>query len=157
MNPELRNMLLAADHATGCECPGEFPENVSADMEAIWQLLAERYGPEFERDGCVQDASFHDEIRVLTPAECERRKRTGCYAHVREFAIRFSNFGRLFTICSDFDPAPERFDAMSIIKLVEQFGWHYVPADELNAPYDGINPTLRNAGITWWIRFFDYL
>lgn len=74
-----------------------------------------------------------------------------------EFAIRFSNFGQLFTVYSCLDPIPDRYDVPSILKFIQQHGWRYVPADELDVPYDGVNDVLKQARITWWIRFFDYL
>jgi len=136
--------------------PADYREQ-RASVGVIQEELRRRLGLDLDRDGCVQDASFYDELFVLTPEEDENRKQTGAFHHYMEFAIRFSNFGGLFTVHSCIEPIPARYDVSAIRGIVEQHGWKYVPDDQLEVPYDGINETLKKAGITWWTRFFDYL
>lgn len=160
MDPKLRQILLAADDPLRCEAPSS-PETSFEDQHAsiltIQQELLSQQGLRFDLDGCVQDASFFDELFILMPEEQDNRRRYGGFVRSMEFAIRFSNFGQLFTIHSCLDPIPDRYDVPSIIELIQKHDWRYVPADELEVPYDGINDHLKQARITWWIRFFDYL
>jgi hypothetical protein len=78
----------------------------------------------------------------------------GVIAFIFAIAIRFSNFGRLFTIHGN---TLASYPVDAIRALVTRHGWTYVPADELDETYDGRNGALRDGRSTWWIRFFDYI
>jgi len=161
MNPELRRILEAADDAVGTAGPVDTScSGYEADEDDIQYVLAairQHHGIEFERDGNVQDASFFEELYVLTSEARQARDEGGGYAHLVEIGIRFSNFDKLFTVYSHLDSIPDRYDLASIIGLVSDRGWQYVPAEPLEVPYDGVNEVLRRSGIMWWHRFFDYL
>jgi hypothetical protein len=152
-------MLDAHDDSEGCEVPGgdwsTFPHGSLAEsVRSVQAALRGELNLSFDRDGNVQDASFHDELRVLHP---ESFRANGIVAFVSEIAIRFSNFGRLYTIHSAMPEMPTGYPLDRIRAVVERHGWTYVPADELQEIYDGKNRVLRDGRNTWWIRFFDYL
>ena len=77
-------------------------------------------------------------------------------AHIPSIGTRFSNFGRLYTIYSDSSEL-EKYSVNELRRIVDSFGWKYVDPKDLNEPYDGVREDLRNDGISWWRRFFDYL
>jgi len=67
--------------------------------------------------------------------------------------LRFSWFSKLFTIFGD---RWTEYDVSGVLELLQENGFVYVPSGEIDEPYDGINDPFEN-GITWWIRYFDYL
>lgn len=154
MDPKTRSLLASADDATGFEVPGNdwgrFPGGeLEASVAKVHAALASELGLAFERDRHVQDASFFDQLAI----EQRLDERSSAVA----LGIRFSNFGRLFTLYTTTESEPHAYDEAAIVALVERHGWRYVPSDELEAPYDGANARMRDGETTWWIRFFDYL
>lgn len=107
-----------------------------------------------ELDDRVEDASFHAELTVLHP---EPFHLAGGSVYAPEIAIRFSNFGKLYSITSSMPELLARYPLGKMRALIEGHGWIYVPADQLDEVYDGKNAALRNGVNTWWLRFFDYL
>jgi len=153
MDSALRRLLDAHDDPVGCEIPGNdwsnFPAAALAEsIRSIQRALNSELGISFELDGNVQDASFCGELHV---------RRSGAGVIVSESAIRFSNFGHLYTLHSAMPAIPDRYPVGRIKAIVELHSWTYVPADELEELYDGKNVVLRDGRNTWWIRFFDYL
>jgi hypothetical protein len=159
MESVTRKLLDEHDDPQGCEVPGgdwsAFPYGALAEsVRNVQAALRNELDLPFDRDGNVQDASFHDELRILHPSSF---RANGVVALVSEIAIRFSNFGHLYTIHS---AMPERLASYPVDRIrtvIERHGWTYVPADELEEVYDGKNGVLRDGRNTWWIRFFDYL
>src|SRR5262245_8141205 len=158
MEAAVRSLLSQHDDPDGCEFPvGEaaVPSGVLAEsVREIQRALRDELAVSMDVDGCVQDASFHDELRILHP---DSFRANGVIERVSEIAIRFSNFGRLCTIHSAIPSRLSRYPVDQIRRLVERHGWTYVPADQLDEVYDGQNEVLRNGRNTWWIRFLGYV
>jgi hypothetical protein len=105
-------------------------------------------GRPFVLDDGAQDASFFADLSIQTPGERPNWIDT-------MVAVRFSNFGRLFTTWSH---GPERLPAAveaELVAAVEAAGFRFVPPGALDEPYTGRSEVFRST--TWWIRFFDYL
>jgi hypothetical protein len=146
MTPEIQALLVASDHPTACESPPDFRrEDELQRVRALMPTLQRLAGVELTLDDQVQDASFFCDV--------------GGYREVQPrmfypvILVRFSAFGHLVTITSDDVVAPSTI--ASLITALGDAGFTYVPADELDEPYTGRNPNIRDA--SWWIRFFDYL
>lgn len=76
------------------------------------------------------------------------------------FGIRFSNFGRLFTIHGFPQSYVGSFPVDEIIKLLEDMKFVYVPMEILELPYEGPNNVGRIADDQppqWWDRYFSYI
>jgi hypothetical protein len=119
MEAVLRSLLDTFDDPEGCEIPGgdwrSFPhQELSASVHQIQEELQSELGLSFDRDANVQDASFHDELRILLP---ESFRAKGVVAIVPEIALRFSNFGRL---CSIYSAMPERLTHYPVERITTQ-------------------------------------
>ena len=109
MRQDIEKLLRASDDSVGFEVPGDdwtsFPyDEIAKSVKEVSMALGNGTGFEFERTGSVQDASFHDELSILSPESYLTNRVT---VHIPEIGIRFSNFGRLFTIYSAFDKIPK--------------------------------------------------
>ena len=159
MKSSTKKLLLEVDCAKGWEDP----ETYRLDYDAIWSDIYELQtqleavvGEPFNIDEYVQDASFITDL-YIDPQPSEAH---GGHMLVRNLAIRFSAFGRLYTIMASEKWLQESgVELDRIINEVESKGFQYVEADELEEPYDGKNEEMqRNAtSYTWWLRYFDYL
>lgn len=154
MEPSVRALLDLYDDPVGCE----FPENdffrieeLEASVRAVQTAILDELHISMKRDGNVQDASYHDSLFVIHPESVRPR-----YAYVA-VGIRFSNFGRLFSICEGEPEIHAQYPVDEIKALVTRHGWKFVDAEQLHEIYDGKNKALRDGRNTWWIRFFDYL
>jgi hypothetical protein len=143
-------LLDAADSPIHAECdPGlDWPARHAA-VAALRPELERLAGRRFVLDDQVQDATFFADLSIQRP---------GSQPHWIDtvFAVRFSNFGRLFTTwrhCQA-ECLPDRV-AEQLVQAVSRAGFRYVPASALDAPYTGRHPGF--AGSSWWIRFFDYV
>jgi len=156
MERAVRALLEAADDAEGFEVPANdweaFPYKVyEQEILEIQHRLHDDLGLVLQRDGNVQDASFLDDLRILSSVPDQPN------TFVVPLCIRFSNFGKLFTVWSSLDSIPSEYPLADIVVRVEGFGWRYVPVEELDEPYDGRNERLRGANTSWWARFFDWV
>ncbi len=112
-------------------------------------------GQTLEIDDNVQDASFFTDLFIRDKEAVAE----GSLRILRNtvLAIRFSSFGRLFTVWSacrdERQLAPNLTD--QVIQFVASKGNTYVDGDSLEETYSGANPHLQ--GVTWGIRFFNYL
>jgi hypothetical protein len=123
-------------------------------VKALRPLLHEITGRHFELNENVQDASFLTDLAIYS----NERTPQGGLIRKAIVAVRFSAFGRLFTVWS-VCREDQRLDpeiTTRIIRCVEERGYTYVDVDSLDEPYSGPNPHLEE-GISWWNRFFDYL
>ena len=70
------------------------------------------------------------------------------------FALRFSNFGKLFTTCNSSSEklAPET--EARLVEVAVSAGFVHVEREALDEAYAGENQVF--AGATWWERYFDY-
>lgn len=149
MDANSRAVLVASDDAVGCEVPGNdwssSPyQELQESVLSIQAALAEQLGPDFERDGNVEDASFHDELHVLAPDPDHANTRYS------EFSLRFSNFGRLYTWFTAL-PAPPSPNPVT---------WWSPTAGSMLLSKPWMRTTMASSSFptrdTWWDRFFDY-
>jgi hypothetical protein len=150
MEPTVRELLDSADdpvHAEGD--PGLDWLSIHARVTALQPELERLAGRPFVLDDQVQDASFFADLAIRRPGPQPNWIDT-------VFAVRFSNFGRMFTTWShcQAEQLPPALVAQ-LIATVLQAGFRYVPASALDEPYTGRHPGF--AGSSWWIRFFDYV
>lgn len=150
MKDGFRKLLIEADEP-GCY---EFPSNFDYDSlersariveTEIFKKLGEK--TKFEGAAHNQDASFS--IAIIFEG-----RQTLDNGMICQPSIRFSNFGRLASISS---PIPfSESDYRTIVDIVEAAGFHYIPDDALDSPYDGIMAGDKSLP-TWWVRYFDWL
>jgi hypothetical protein len=153
----VRGVLELSDDSKGSEFPegsSRTSDQATTSVRRIHETLKVELGVSMELDDRIEDASFHAELTVLHP---EPFHLAGGTVYAPEIAIRFSNFGKLYSITSSMPELLARYPLEKIRALIESHGWIYVPADQLDEVYDGKNAALRNGVNTWWIRFFDYL
>jgi hypothetical protein len=132
----------------------EYPDDLDwareiAQVRALAPVVEQIIGRACTVDDGVQDASFLADIAAY---ERSLERDIGLVAAL---AVRFSNFGRLFTTWST---APTPLDpgvVAAVIHAVRERSYLYVDGTMLNVPYTGVDP--RYKGGTWWIRFFEYL
>jgi hypothetical protein len=106
----------------------------------------------------VQDASFFAELCVFEDRAVDP---SGATVMVVKITIRFSTFGKMATMhtnstASDLDKYP----MARLANVLEQHGFHYIPAESLSERYNGKLKGLdQSVGgeATWWYRFFDYM
>jgi hypothetical protein len=149
MEPVVREVLDAADDPDHAEYPPGFDwAGLRARVAALQPVLERVAGRSFVLDDRAQDASFYADLSIQTTGE----RPNWIYT---VFAVRFSNFGDLFTTWN-YGPArlPDAV-AAELVAAVEATGFRFVPPEALGEPYTGRNPGFRNT--TWWIRFFDYV
>lgn len=154
----MSDILALADDSDGFEVPNNdwsnFPwKELQRDVSAIHEEIEQNLGVNLQRDNSVQDASFFEELRVLNPSSYLSK---GVIRLIPDIAIRFSNFGRLYTIYSATESLAD-YPVEGMRTIIDSHGWHFVSLTDLEKPYDGKNIKLREAKITWWVRFFDYL
>ncbi len=153
MDQAVRDILTAADRLGQWEYPADDYQyrDLWADVDAIIPQLETLVGFSLDVDRNVQDASFLTDVGLLENAGAI------CY----KFSFRFSNFSRLFTLHGA--EWQQRYDELQLsdcLELLRKNGFTYIPADALDAPYDGVNGPdnpISGSPLTWWIRFFDYI
>jgi hypothetical protein len=147
----IRELLDAADDPVHAEYPPEFDRAAMRSRVAALQPELERLsGRVFVLDDTAQDASFCIDLTIQRPSPEPNWIDT-------VFAVRFSNFGELFTTWShcQAEQLPERVVA-ELVAEVTRSGFRYVLASALDEPYSGRHPGVGRMD-TWWIRFFDYV
>lgn len=148
MHASTRALLCGADHPVATECPPGFDRPALLARVIRLQPALERLaGRPFVLDASVEDAGFFADLSNQQAGEGRR-----CIETV--LALRFSNFGQLFTVWS---VAPEPLPVPLVAVLVEAAGaagFHYVCADDLDEAYTGTHRLFRHA--SWWERYFDY-
>ncbi len=147
MDQAIRDLLDAADDPIHEEEPPDLDfEALSERVARLEPKMSRIAGRTFALDDEVQDATYFCDLSF------DRWIGDGWEM---VFAIRFSNFGSLFTA---WNPSlTERLPDALVAELVQAVsfaGFQYVPAEALDASYTGRNPAFE--GATWWQRFFDY-
>jgi hypothetical protein len=149
MEPAVRRLLDAADDPEHAEYPPGFNQTtMRARVAALQPVLEQIAARPFVLDDRAQDASFFADLSIQTPGPQPNWIDT-------VFAVRFSNFGDLFTTWSY---GPERLPdtvAAQLVAAVEAAAFRFIPPAALDEPYTGRFAGFRNT--TWWIRFFDYV
>ncbi|MEM6427645.1 MAG: hypothetical protein AAF708_00285 [Deinococcota bacterium] len=95
----------------------------------------------------TQDASFYGDLKKVKD-----------YDHW--FSMRFSYFGRLFTVRGTPQSYLDSLPLTEIINLLEDMKFVYVPMEILELPYEGPNKVWRIADDQppqWWDRYFSYV
>ncbi len=156
MDIEIHSFLLSVDEKGNWEYPKDGRCDISfKDVESIKPELERIMGVTLDIDKNVQDASFLTDLGLLDDRNYDREKGAGLISYL--FSIRFSNFGRMFTIISSEWPEnKEKYNLSKVIKYLEGKKYKYIPEAELNETYDGVNEPFEPK-LTWWIRYFDYL
>jgi hypothetical protein len=173
---DLRAELERVDDPVYAEYPGGWADWNQAEAEAqfrrLVETLAARLGcpvrerfpalndPDYarvrERTLCyetgifIQDASFHGQIlvpRVFMTPEALQEDYSTC--------LRTSNFGHLATLYDD-DTDVQPAARETIVRVVEELGYTYVPTRVLNRPYTGQNRGLDGFA-TWGARYFEWI
>ena len=157
LSPRMRAILEAADCDTGWEVPKDDWENFpwqeyNSEIEIIHKRINSELGLKLEENRSVQDASFCGELYILGDTVSSE----GMSVRGMQIGIIFSNFGKLYTIWSSEPLYREKFDVESIKRIIDYFGWQFVPNEELGATYDGKHDQLRGK-ISWMDRFFSYV
>jgi hypothetical protein len=150
MEPTVRKLLEQADDPRHAEYPPGFDWSALRARVASLQPELERIaGRTFVLDDKPQDASFFGDLSIQQPGP-----EPNCIDTL--FAVRFSNFGDLFTIWNHChaEELPEAV-AAKLVSSVEQAGFRFIPAAALDELYSGRHPGF--SGAAWWLRFFDYL
>lgn len=104
----------------------------------------------YETGEHIQDASFHGQILLPRSLLTEPARRMDY--HLR---LRTSNFGQLVTVYDDDMLARPQVLSTMLIVLEEQ-GYLYVPTAVLIEPYTGKNPGVVGFR-TWGRRYFDWI
>ncbi len=156
MKPELHNYLLSVDEKDNWEFPKDGRWDIPFDeVTNLRPELEKITGASLDIDKNVQDASFLTDLGVLDDRYFDREKGVGAISYL--FNIRFSNFGRMFTIAgSEWPECKSKYRLNEAVRYLGERNYKYIPADELNDLYDGVNKPFE-VELTWWIRYFDYL
>ena len=148
MQPSTLKFLQAADDASNVESPPKFDwaglRSRLLDLQPHLERIADRG---FTLDDKVQDASFFGDLAIVKSSE-----RPNWFEYV--FALRFSNFGKLFTTCNSSSEQLPRDIAARLVEAAITAGFVYVEPEALEEPYAGENQIF--SGATWWERYFDY-
>ena len=153
MDSTIHDMLLASDDAA-IVVPGNNWAAFSTDelrqsVLAVHGRLRAELGLELERDGIPNSGPYFDSLE-------DRRTVAGNPRHVYSaFAVRFSNFGRLFTVYGDDAKEFAALPADQARRIAEEEGWSFVPAEALEEPYDGVYLSHRWPEWAWWDRYFS--
>jgi hypothetical protein len=150
MDKVLHKLLISCDVKDSWEHPPDADWSSSlAEVERLRPLLEDALGHQLRLDQDVQDASFFADLGVLVEQSAVDGSIWLCY----EICFRFSWFSRLYTIHGN---SWREFDIDTAMSLLKHAGYIYVPEESLHYPYDGVNVPFE-AGLTWWVRYFDYL
>lgn len=148
MEQAIRELLDSADDTEHAEYPPGFGWlALQTRVRALQPVLETIAGCSFVLDDGAQDASFFGDLSVHITGERPNHIDT-------IFAVRFSNFGDLFTTWHTVDGMPTAV-ATKLVEAVQTAGFRFIPSDALQEPYTGRSPGFR--GAAWGIRYFDYL
>ena len=144
-------LLRRFDEKGAWEQPTDYQGQVLAeDIKYLQQELLKSLGVNLKLER-HQDASFHSCLF----ADIDTKNSD---IHLE---IRFSKFGRLFTIRSLPGDVSLPFEINLIVAISEKRGFRFVPFHCLKEPYDGVNPELASVtgktNPSWWDRYFDYI
>lgn len=155
MEPTIHDLLEAADDPDCAEFPPCYDgEALNRRVVALKPELERIAGRSFVLDCCVQDASFFTDLSIqvagLNPGYIDT-----------VFAVRFSNFGDLFTTWNHGPEQLTKVLAAELVAAVEVAGFRFVPQEALGQAYTGRHTGFRkmaaSSRVTWKTRFFDYL
>jgi hypothetical protein len=146
---EAHFMLLVKTLAAQLDCPTSDREPSQFPRDPHYDRLRERT-LFYETGMDIQDASFHGQI--LLPYSLLTEDAVNESYLIR---LRASNFGHLVTLYDD-DTLIRPEALATIISVLEELGYTYVPTVVLNEPYLGKNPGVSGFR-TWGMRYFDWI
>lgn len=150
MKSELHELLKSCDVLGAWESPPDANwEQSISEVNRLKVDIERVLGVSTLLDDQIQDASFFADLSVLKQQPSSK----GSLVFSHDICLRFSWFSKLVTIFGD---RWREYDVFGILELLQENGFVYVPAGEVDELYDGINEPFES-GITWWIRYFDYL
>lgn len=150
MDDALHKLLLSSDVEGSWEHPPNAKWKLAiAGVKRLKPQIEAALGFELRLDQDVQDASFFADLGLLV----EQRDPAGVVHLCYEICFRFSWFSKLYTVYGNTWESRMTKEAGL---LLERAGFTYVPKEALAEPYDGVN-TPYEPGLTWWVRYFDYL
>lgn len=150
MRLELHDFLMKADVRGAWEYPPQADWAAAiARVRGLKPDLERIVSTQLHLDDQVQDASFFADLGSLSTGPTEN----GTILLSYRICVRFSWFADMFTVFGD---KLSDFDLQAVKDFLEKHGYVYVPANELEQPYDGVNVPYE-AELTWWTRYFDYL
>ncbi|RYD82725.1 MAG: hypothetical protein EOP84_08975 [Verrucomicrobiaceae bacterium] len=127
----------------GFDYPGEM-----AAVAALRLPLETLTGLALKQDTDVDDASFFTDLYVHDPVPCPHP--TAGEVIETFVAVRFSSFGKFFTVWGNSSRRPLSGEMLGrIAALVSEHGFLYVPSSLLDQPH----PEWKS----WGTRYFDYL
>ncbi|MDJ1479969.1 hypothetical protein QNI16_05685 [Cytophagaceae bacterium YF14B1] len=153
MHSDIHKLLLILDHYECWEYPrGHKKKKAMKEIEQIKNEFESLLNVSLDLDRYVEDASFLTDLGLIEERIVNQRK-----IRIYPFCFRFSNFGRLFTLIGELsEGTSKKYQLDSLTKRIEQKGFVFIPYEELDTLYNGINqPPYK--GFTWWTRYFDYL
>ena len=164
MSPETHAVLLDADDRHSVWQPSK-PNREKArvrksEIQAVRDDLERLLGVALSLDRSVQDATYFTALQVFEPGANAAQSWASGPEGVAVFEVRFSSFGRLTSALSQDGWLAARGASLAdVAAVLRRYGFRYVGAEELRAPYDGPNHKARNGDrdLTWWVRYFDYL
>ena len=150
MNAELHQLLIKNDIRGEWEYPPD--ANWSRELSRVRDVipaLESVLRSSLQLDDAIQDAPFFADIGVLE----EQPTASGAIHQHYRICFRFSWFGGMFTIWGD---NTADYNTNEAVRVLSDRGYTFIPASELDEPYDGVNEPYRK-GLTWWVRYFDWL
>jgi len=145
--------LLAHDSQTDWEMPADFDYwTALAEVRTLGSELSAICGHPLKLDDQVQDASFFADWAAYESAPRPSPGVPSGAIHTI-ICIRFSSFGRMFSIWCDSDVFPIAADTRDrLIGYLAERDFVFVPDSLLDQPYH--RPEFAR---DWQIRFFNYL
>lgn len=142
---------------------GDYPVDVSInvglpeDVKTLQASLDETLGLEFKlQAGNFYDAAFSGNLYVRKDVygrECPIADLSDYISAA--IMLRFSNFGRLFTIFGCSESILAAYPVEKIVKLATGVGFHYIPVKVLETRYKIVTHN-NGQNYKWFNRFFSY-
>jgi len=140
---DYRALLNQHDDPVHWEWPPHFDyEAAEREFHALVASLETRLAMKLvsESGSHIQDASFRGQVAIPQGDE--------------QAMLRCSNFGRMAAIANqEILPEPAK---LSVLSVLAEHGYVFVPEVELSQPYTGKNPGVTGID-TWWVRYFDWV
>jgi hypothetical protein len=140
--------LIAADDPVHFECPPGFDRAAElARVAAVREPLERLTGYRLEQEMEIEGASFFTDLAARDPLP---QRRPGLGPIVETFLnVRFSAFGRFFTVGSSSSVCPLSDQVRAeVVECVCKHGYVHVPDALLALSH----PRFR----AWWYRYFDH-
>ena len=148
MKQDFLKLLEDADSSIFTERPASFDiKTADARFDSFVEALEKKLGcslPEKENYMGIQDGGFHGMVFLPVYFLNEDYR----------ISIRVSNFGNFATAYED-DTVVQPEVLSTIIEILKEFGYIYIPSEILNTPYTGKNRGVHGFS-SWGHRYFDW-